>query len=230
MYKDTLSSKKHIRGPLYRHKHGSELAWTVKSQSSYELTFFPLTLHLSLLSCGLFSHKMLRLKSDTSVSPPRNIRQRSAVCARPLFLLFSRVSGEICQCIVVSAPATLPLTPASHPQLFNFEVHTKVAAPPRAAAADEVTASRLLRFAFRNLAIAERRGERDLRLYLWEWAPYGQGCRSNSTNLCAARLSRDWYSVVFDKSSRVDLSNMCFIQSGYCVSSIGDMLYPKHND
>ncbi len=114
---------------------------------------------------------MLRLKSNTSVSPPRNIRQRSAVCARPLFLLFSRVSGEIFQCIVVSAPATLPLTPASHPQLFNFEVHTKVAAPPRAAAADEVTASRLLRFAFWSLAIAERRGERDLRLYLWEWAP-----------------------------------------------------------
>lgn len=91
------------------------------------------------------------------------------------------MSREIFQCIVVSTPAALQLAPASRSQLFNFEVHTKVAAPPRAAAADEVTAKPLLRFAFRNLAIAERRGERDLRLYLWEWAPYGQGCRSNST-------------------------------------------------
>lgn len=70
----------------------------------------------------------------------------------PLFLLFSRVPREISQCTVVSTPAAVPLAPASRLQLFNFEVHTKVAAPPRAAAADEVTSS----LAYRVLAIAER--------------------------------------------------------------------------
>lgn len=49
--------------------------------------------------------------------------------------------GRFFQCIVVSTPAAVPLASASRSQLFNFEVHTKVAAPPHAAAADEVTAS-----------------------------------------------------------------------------------------